>query len=46
MTYIPGLKITYDEDEMKPAGKKCIKYDEFRADWTRFCLFPFFSLLS
>jgi hypothetical protein len=29
MTYVPGLNITYEEDETKPAGKNCIKYVEF-----------------
>ena len=24
MTYTPGLNVTYDEDETKPAGMNCI----------------------
>jgi hypothetical protein len=33
MTYIPGMNITYEEDESKPAGKNYIKYGLFRAHY-------------
>jgi len=42
MTYIPGLNVTYEEDEMKSTDKNCthITYGEYCMDWDKFSHFP------
>lgn len=41
MTYTPGLNVTYDEDETKPAGMNCIHTEQTTGDY--FFLSPLFA---